>query len=110
MTAVTPASAAARSPSAKGNSASLATTDRFGKKVTARQTIEVIGRFLQRGKGSELLQFCMVDLEITAQAVFEEIMLLPKIERGIEFSRQIRLDRFRFSGRKAVQFDDFIQR
>src|SRR5450432_2212637 len=47
---------------------------------------------------------------MTAEAVLEKVVLLPKIKRGVELRRQIGPDFRRLGGGDAVQLRDFLER
>src|ERR1043166_6669299 len=59
----------------------------------ARESRQRFGDFAQRWQCGERGQLCLVDLEIAAEAVFEEITLLPAIECGVKFTREFVFDR-----------------
>src|SRR5438105_2024258 len=53
----------------------------------ARQTRQLLGDFVKRRTRAYLLDLRQLNFEITAEAIFEKVILFPKIKRGIEFGR-----------------------
>src|SRR4051794_32334355 len=75
-----------------------------------RQRLEALRYRRQNRQGGQFLAELFAYAEITAEAVLEEIMLLPKIEGCVELSRQFLANAIRRCCRQAMQLCDFLER
>src|SRR5205823_11625387 len=75
----------------------------------AREIPKAFRDLFQGRQRRQLRNFFFIDAKVTAEAVLEEIVLLPAIERRIKRHRKVFLNGEPSLFGKTMQFDDFIE-
>src|SRR4029077_12561335 len=70
---------------------------------------QILSDFLQGRQCRDVVDAGFIDSETTAEAILEKVVLLPTIERGVKFRRQMPMHLDANVFRQSMKFSNFVQ-